>query len=78
MSNNKESKVVVTDKTQLIYLTSKGIKPNDVNRVGNQVQVTYNYDEYFKKANLDFMTDNQFKDYRMAEKTVEQLLRTTI
>lgn len=73
-----DPKIIITDKTQLIYLSFKGVKPQDVNRVGNQVQVTYNYDEMFKKATLDFMTDEKFKSYRMAEKAVEQLLRTTM
>lgn len=70
--------VSVTDKTQLIYLTSKGIKPLKAERNNKIVQVTYLNDENFKKAMLDFMVDEEFKNYKMAEKTVEQLLRTTV
>lgn len=70
--------VSITDKTQLVYLTSKGVKPIKAERDNKVVKVTYLNDENFKKITLDFMVDEEFKSYKMAEKTVEQLLRTTV
>lgn len=73
-----EDEVIVTDKLNLTYLQAHGIYPvKPPQRINNQVQFIYSNDETFHNIQLNFMKDKTFKDYKMAEKTIEQILRTT-
>jgi peptide subunit release factor 1 (eRF1) len=73
-----EDEVIVTDKLNLTYLQANEVYPiRPPQRINNQVQFIYRNDEQFHNVQLNFMKDKTFKDYKMAEKTIEQMLRST-
>jgi cytidylate kinase len=72
------SEIIVTDKLNLTYLQAKGIYPIVTpKRIDKQVRFTYNNDEQFQQCQLSFMKDKNFQDYKMAEKIIEEMLRST-
>jgi hypothetical protein len=45
--------------------------------VNGQVKVFFVNDEKFKKAKINYLSDNSFSKFQMARKKVEEIIRTT-